>query len=520
MFGALDSHPRTNTRKYFWAIIVVGLVLYLIGFNSFPVGIYQDDASYIVLARSIATGQGYARISYPVAEPELAWPPVYPILLTPLVALWPFNFLPLKILSLLLTLLALYVLKKYLDERDASHAILVVALCALNLTIVRHASMVMAEPAYMVFSLLALYLFERFSRANFNRWHHLPLIALATVLAAQTRLIGVALAIACVLVLLSRRQLKHTLAFGLLVALGMSVEFFLARQAGGTLFPPDVAAEVDPLANAAKILPNFRAYLWVHLPNLLFGAFGETTDALAGRFGLAWVVVIAKAGLLGLTLLGLVRTILRRLTPGEIYVLVYLTVICIKTFDGVNDATPRYLVPLFPFIYLYTLDGIDWLAGKLARRLANPAIPRVAVACLVVPLLLIFVYRGIDNAAHPQTAVAPDLSSGASWIAQNAAPDAIVMCINPIQRYIYTQRHTVRYPYPGDQPGLLDSIRQQKVAYVLVGPPVQMADTIRLDDYQVQEVLPAMQADPARFELVYQDAKEQVAVYRVRTGQG
>jgi hypothetical protein len=58
------------------ALIFISAVIGLLRFDSFQVGAFSDDAHYIVLAESLASGQGYRLINYPNAPTEWAFPPV------------------------------------------------------------------------------------------------------------------------------------------------------------------------------------------------------------------------------------------------------------------------------------------------------------------------------------------------------------------------------------------------------------------------------------------------------------
>src|SRR5689334_11131487 len=51
----------------------------------YPVGIFHDDGVYLVLAKSIASGNGYRYLHLPGAPIATHYPPVYPLLLA---ALW------------------------------------------------------------------------------------------------------------------------------------------------------------------------------------------------------------------------------------------------------------------------------------------------------------------------------------------------------------------------------------------------------------------------------------------------
>lgn len=511
------TNSITKSHYLLLAILFIAAIIYSLNFNFVQVGIFSDDAAYIVLAKSIATGQGYARVNFPEPEPEVAWPMGYPLLISPLLALWPFDYTPLKLFSLFLTLLSIVILWKYLQFRITSgYALLVILLYALNDDVVNSASFVMSEPAYLIWSLLGLYCLHRFEKDQFRKWYQIPLLALMLIMTALTRLLGISLAVACILALLKQRQLKTAIIIGLIFSVGILPQIMLGRQAGGELFPPEVAAQVDVSTNYVKALPNLSNYIFHHIPEVSFGLFAKRTFDLADQYSLLWLVYVVKYGLVLLILLSFLRVVTRKLEIGELYLLVYFAVISIKTWDGVNDTTPRYLMPLLPLIYLYFINGLDWSAGWLANCLARPIIVPATLACLIIPTLLILNFRNITNASHPF--VSTDISAGAAWIAANAEPDAIIMSKIPLQHHLYARRLTTHYPEVPDEQILFEEIERQHIAYILVGPEIQHTHTPELDEYQLKYLLPVLERYPDRFQLMYTDEAELVSVYRVLPG--
>ena len=63
----------------FLAVLSIAVVVMSIG--PFPVGVYQDDGIYTVLAKSLATGQGYRYLHIPDAPNATHYPPLYPLFL-------------------------------------------------------------------------------------------------------------------------------------------------------------------------------------------------------------------------------------------------------------------------------------------------------------------------------------------------------------------------------------------------------------------------------------------------------
>src|SRR5437773_12063334 len=57
----------------------------LVAVNNLPVGGFFDDAFYVILAKSLATGHGYRNLNLPGAPLATHYPPGYPLFLA---ALW------------------------------------------------------------------------------------------------------------------------------------------------------------------------------------------------------------------------------------------------------------------------------------------------------------------------------------------------------------------------------------------------------------------------------------------------
>ena len=84
--------------KYILAIfVIISTFLGFLRFNSLQLGTSYDDAHYIILAESLSSGQGYELINFPRPQIERAFPPGWPILLTPFKFRFPGNYAVLKV---------------------------------------------------------------------------------------------------------------------------------------------------------------------------------------------------------------------------------------------------------------------------------------------------------------------------------------------------------------------------------------------------------------------------------------
>ena len=82
-------HATAGQIALWGALMVAVLWLSMRGWGSFQLGVYQDDATYTVLARSLAGGGPYGLIN----EPGMPSPPRFgfgfPLLLAPVVKVFP-----------------------------------------------------------------------------------------------------------------------------------------------------------------------------------------------------------------------------------------------------------------------------------------------------------------------------------------------------------------------------------------------------------------------------------------------
>jgi hypothetical protein len=90
---ALDLRPHDTTRRERaparrsvtsyapFLAAAVALVAGLVAVNALPVGGFYDDAFYVILAKSLATGQGYRNLNLPGVPVATHYPPGYPAFL-------------------------------------------------------------------------------------------------------------------------------------------------------------------------------------------------------------------------------------------------------------------------------------------------------------------------------------------------------------------------------------------------------------------------------------------------------
>jgi hypothetical protein len=143
--------------------LVLGLVHVAVVARHYFVGSFDDDASYIMAAKSLGAGHGLSATLPSGAVLAGAYPPGYPALLVPLASLWPNTFAPMRLLSVACFAALFPLTWAYLSRRRLSIAarIAVLWLLALNPVVATYGSMVMAEAPFLAGFVVLLLLCDR-----------------------------------------------------------------------------------------------------------------------------------------------------------------------------------------------------------------------------------------------------------------------------------------------------------------------------------------------------------------------
>jgi hypothetical protein len=192
-------------------------------FNTYPVGVLHDDAMYVILAKSLATGQGYRYLNLPGAPAATHFPPGYPAVLALLWLVGPsfaLRIILFKLLNIaLLGVIAVQVRQQLRDQLEfapiSSAALAFFA--AASVPVIILTAMVMSETLFLAVVLVAL---AAAGRALADETS-LKKVLIASAIAGASLIIrthGVALVGALVLAFASQRRWRDAAigaAFGL-----------------------------------------------------------------------------------------------------------------------------------------------------------------------------------------------------------------------------------------------------------------------------------------------------------------
>ncbi len=505
----------------------------------------SDNSSYVVLGQALALGRGYVMVNEPTAPAMNLYPPGYPLLLagvlrtTGAVAAPMQAIVAMKLIAVLFYLACLPVLFALVHRRHGNAlAALTTLLFAVNPPVVQLATEILSEMPFVFFTLVGVYLLERFTvgvgaaapaAAPSTRRALLPLIlaAAALIAAYYMRTAAMAILAAAPLYLLLKRRWRAGLALGITLVI-LALPWFLRSSAPPTPETPFFARSyihqvlalapysdqtATPLDLLGRVIGNSLSYATRILPEAMFPHVSRL-----GSLAPAASAVIAI-----LLLLGLAIEIKRGLRFSELAVIAYW--LSLSLFVWVLGF--RYIIITVPFALLYLLAACAWLAHRLAALLAGAAPGRdrlrlaavIAVACVLAASTLAVNLRRAERnlrVTRNQTlaqvyADNPEWTrylDSAAWLAQHTPADAVIMSRKPDLLYLLSARRTVEYPYTQDGAILSATLRANRVSYIL-------EDAFTWTRTSETYLAPAMRSLPGSFSLVNETPPPQTRIWQV-----
>ena len=452
-------------NRYAIAALLLGLAFYHAVTLDSAIINFEDSAVYVVLAEALTSGQGYTLLSHIGDPAHVQYPPIFPLLLAPLVYFFGRQPGPMQAMLLTFTLASLLAIYLFLRHREgAKKALLITAVVGISPAFFSYSHQLMSEIPYLCFSFLALHFLCRYTQES--RWVTGSGAAAVVfiILAYLSRSIGFALLLTAAFALLFLKpagRIQHRLvAVGIVVictlpALGWSIRNTAVAHSVSTRSYADTfiaknefAADEGIVESPTDLLPRFRRNL---------SAYGYGAVALLFPFLRPTREPLVTAAILGLVVLGFVSHLRYRKDGAEVYVAAYGLILLLFP----SPVVPRYLLPLFPFLLLYVIGGLETLIYPLGKRLGGWAFVALATTLLVA------------NSASAATVSAvqqgglADYRSMATWLKDHTPPESVVLSRKPTLLYLWGHRKGAKFPYTTNAHSVLQVICDKHVNYVV-----------------------------------------------------
>jgi hypothetical protein len=465
------------------------LLIYILRLDR-VVGLFVDDGWYVLLAKSLATGQGYSLINSPSPGILPLYPPAFPFLLSIVYRVspsFPYNIWLLKSVSIAAMMgVGVIAYRYFIRERKlpAHLALGVSAASVLSPPLVFMAtSTVMSECVFALIFLLTIVVVEECARAGRSA-RGIQLAVAGAALASigfLTRSIALALIVAGFLYLLKERLIRSAIVFAVAVAVlagpwmiftrlhaptpdqqkeqgGHAVlpytQQFWQKRAGFTLSGTVTAADIPAriMNNVIEITgrdvgrivvtPLFEAlrdpYAEAQRREVREGGRGDTWW---GSFFLSIFAII-----------GIIAMMRERVTMAELAVPLSLGITVLWPWE-----TFRFVLPLVPFVIFYFAMGIRAL-HLLIRK--DSARQWMAAGAIVLLIAAINVYGNINYLSKkldsseldpPQwLQIFDEAEAMFKWVNEHVAKTDVIATANPPLVHLYTGNRTVASDDPAE----------------------------------------------------------------------
>lgn len=496
-----------NKSRIFWFLAFSGVAAaYFFAREAYYIGIFNDDAQYILGARSLLSG-GYVELFNPRRLPLAAYFPGYPAVL----ALWMLAFsgsesslrLVSVALSLCLLLVSFLYFRKKLTPVGFFYFFLLLAFNSLNLSL---AGALLSDVTFALFVILALYFYEESGQKGglpFN-------IALGLLCGFLflIRPLGACFAAGIIADMALKKRRREAFACGaaaLLPALLWSARNMAAR--GMTMVYISEFFSTQKTSGAGLFAAAGGAF--GHFSRYFFDMFSYTVFRPPPNPGFETARIIITLALSSLFLWGTIKDFQKR-RACVIGCAFYMAAVSLWPMYA-----SRYLVPLTPFFLYFMLKGVEYAVERSSG--AKPMLHIIGLAGLALcisPANIIIRASIFKN--NPASRAPVELFD---WIERNTARDAVFLAVNNAGLYLNTGRYALpmrRYERAGE---LVAEAERSGITHIL---SQDSAWSIRSDsgraarDPLAKERMDELILETGRFERVFASAGRGYSVYKIK----
>ncbi len=465
-------------------IIVTGISLLLfvlfsyLCFNSL-VSIGGDDSYYIIAAKNFIMGK-----SFPAWHGAL-----YPILLSPFVAMFGIEVTLFKLISIVLTVAQIVIIYKTWRKHSPVFVLLTtVVICSLNIKIITYAGSTYSEPLFMLLQVVLFYLFYKIDTIDNNKLFtrtsvvKLLLFGLVSFMLVTTRNIGMAVIVAIVIyyIIVKRfRLLIASISSFLIFYIPFSLysKFYWSISGVGfsaqlskimyiNPYKPSEGTE-DLSGMITRFWDNCNQYLSKHL--LKFLGFRDYDSV--NTSGLITTIIILVA-------VALIIHFYRK-RKDMFFVGIYLVVSLVTTFitQQVYWDQERLILIYLPLILIFFGTGFY----DMAKAIKFKAIKVVLVLMVILSVgvnLKSSITESVDKSKERSegrySAYSPDWQNYVKmceWVGKNIPKKSVVACRKPNMAQIYGNREFTGFykvtTFNADT--MLMNLSAKRINYVVTG---------------------------------------------------
>ena len=468
--------------------VILGVVFFLFFAIAASPHIDGGDVQvYLSGAKGIFEGKGYTDISTPFEKPITIYPPVFSILLSPFFILGENAVFVAKLFVALLAAASLIIAKRLFEQIfDRKFSLLMTAAAGVSLLFYWYATKLLSEIPFLFFSLLSIYFFLLAEKENFGSnkpitknqgLNFFAFSLLFLLISFYTRTIGITLAAAFAVVLLSKKQYRLFAILAVIISAALFGWYLYTNaEVSGkdSYFDQFLRADLydynSPPATisdfAERVGGNSFFYFLNSIPETVFSPL----QALVNFFGRQMLMPLS-AFLFFVFIFGLVIfTKKNYFNVFSIYAIFYVIFLLFWPYAD-TSITNRFLLPVMPLLLMFFVFGLksisetQWLRKISVKGLSFAALILILMCGVSLASDAYFIYTQEQRQFTPSY---KDIQDVSSWLKENAAPGSTVYS-NEWQR-IYLLSGIQGYASPDhlNKPLLQQFFKKNNFTYVVL----------------------------------------------------
>lgn len=492
---------RIKKENVLITLFLLSMLLFSIFAGSSPKPL-EDSGVYVSAARGIAQGKGFVGVNAPEGVYKIKPAPGYSYVLAFFISLKADNLFLFKILSLLFTLGTILLFNKILDEwvLPAWSKVFIISFIIFNPFYLYWSDAIVSEPLFGLGFMLTVYLWLKYEKST-NIYFAVGSIIVAS-LAFGVRYIGITSLLALCLISVLKKD-KKLFAMSI-ICFFLCIAWILFSKTGyvseltnkNYSSDPNVSREkINVISLAVRYCYNVTAYIGNYLSGIVCAPLRD----LSPRSVLGTGKIFLGFSVAFVCFLGLLRSVKDNwktcLIPG-----MYCLIIPIYT-----TYYPRFLLPVFPFIVMFYVQGMNSINKLQIRRLLY------LISSLFLLVNLSFSFIQLNDLRNLYSPSWKAFYKAADFIESDLDADAIVYTRKPFLLYMLSGKKTLRYQHTYDIVAQKTHFEKYKGAYILY-------DEIMGKKYQLSTefLKPVIDAYPELFTRVYEDDSRDVKVYKIK----
>ncbi len=425
---------------------MIGILALVVGVavtDNHHVGVFHDDSMYVILARSLATGEGYRYLNLPGAPEATHFPPGYPALLAlvwRMVPSFPANVTVFKLLNAAFLCASALLVAQLVRERLGSKAwgVGMGVATAVSVPLLVLVTMVLSEPLFLSLLLASLLLAERLVAGAPSVRAALGLGVLVGCL-SLVRTHGVVLIPAVALPLLLQRRWRDATTFVLSAIVVLTPWQVWSSTPAGVIPAP---LEGNYGSYIGWWFRGYRAMGSSMIAETLRRTVPETGSMLTALFSPARGATAHAITLVALIILALAgaRALVTRAPVTLLFLLGYLAITLVWPFQP-----SRFVWGVWPLVLL-VIAAAGWSITSRLPRWPGPARAMLAALFLwVVAGYAAYELRAARGGWWASISRAGDrrISAALDWTNANTSPLDVVAADDEGAVFLYTGRKAV-----------------------------------------------------------------------------